>query len=95
LCKEYNTYPTTFISKILHGYELKHSITEKQVFSLVKVVAHFRTYIFSSDVIAYVSHPLVKILLNQQFREGRWENWISKLQEYDMEIKNIKYIKGK
>jgi hypothetical protein len=38
-------------------------------------------------VIAYVPHPLVRMLLNQQFREGRWENWLAKLQEYDMEIK--------
>jgi hypothetical protein len=61
---------------------------------MVKVMAHFKTYIFLSHIIAYVSHPPVKMLLNQQFREGRWENWLVKLQEYDMEIKPIKFVKG-
>jgi hypothetical protein len=80
--------------KTLHDYELKYSTIEKQVFSLVKEVAHFRTYILSTHVVAYVPHSLVKMLLNQQFREGRWENWLEKLQEYDIEIKPLKVVKG-
>jgi hypothetical protein len=86
--------PISFMSKMLHDYELKYSDIEKQYFSLVKVVAHFRTYILSAHVIAYVSHPLVKMFLNQQFREGRWKNWLAKLQEYDMEIKPLKVVRG-
>jgi hypothetical protein len=35
------------------------------------------------------------MLLNQQLREGKWTNWLEKIQEYDIEIKNLKYIKGK
>jgi len=62
------------MSKMLHDYELKYSDIEKQVFSLVKVVTHFRTYIFPSHAIAYASHPPMKMLLNQQFREGIWKN---------------------
>jgi hypothetical protein len=61
---------------------------------LVKAIAHFRTYILSTHIISYVPHSPVKMLLNQQFREGRWENWLAKLQEYDMEIKPLKVIKG-
>jgi hypothetical protein len=34
-------------------------------------------------------------LLNQQFREGKWANWLAKVQEYDIEIKPLKSIKGK
>jgi hypothetical protein len=82
------------MSKTLHDYELKYSTIEKQAFSLVKAIAHFSTYILSTHVIAYVPHSPVKMLLNQQFREGRWENWLAKLQEYDIEIKPLKVVKG-
>jgi hypothetical protein len=82
------------MSKTLHDYELKYSEIEKQALSLVKVVAHFRTYILSSHVIAYVPTSPVKMLLNQQLREGKWENWLAKIQEYDIEIKPLKEVRG-
>jgi hypothetical protein len=78
------------MSKTLHDYELKYSEIEKQALSLVKAVAHFRTYILSSHVIAYVPTSPVKMLLNQQLREGKWANWLAKIQEYDIEIKPLK-----
>jgi hypothetical protein len=79
--------PIYFMRKTLHDYELKYSTIEKQAFSLVKEIAHFRTYILSAHVVSYVPHSPVKMFLNQQFKEGRWENWLAKLQEYDIEIK--------
>jgi hypothetical protein len=78
----------------MHDYELKYSDIEKQALSLVKAVAHFRTYILSSHVIAYVPSSPVKMLLNQQLREGKWANWLAKIQEYDIEIKPLHAIKG-
>jgi hypothetical protein len=86
--------PISFMSKTLHDYELNYSIIEKQALSLVKAISHFRTYILSTHIIAYVPHSPVKMLLNQQLREGRWENWLEKLQEYDLEIKPLKVVKG-
>ena len=35
------------------------------------------------------------MLLNQQLREGKWANWLAKIQEYDIEIKPLKEVKGK
>jgi hypothetical protein len=81
--------------KTLHDYELKYLEIEKQDLSLVKEVAHFRTYIMSSHIIAYVPTSPVKMLLSQQLREGKWENWLAKIQEYDIEIKPLKYSKDK
>jgi hypothetical protein len=74
---------------------LRYSKLEKQSLALVKVVAHFWMYILKSHVIAYVPSSLVKILLNQQLRKGKWDNWLVKIQEYDIEIKPLKEIKGK
>jgi hypothetical protein len=86
--------PISFMRKTLHDYELRYSEIEKQALSLVKAVSHFRTYILSSHVIAYVPTSPVKMLLNQQLREGKWENWLAKIQEYDIEIKPLKAVKG-
>jgi len=36
----------------------------------------------------------MKMLLNQQLREGKWANELEKIQEYDIEIKHLKAIKG-
>jgi hypothetical protein len=87
-------FPISFMSKTLHDYELRYSELEKQALSLVKVVVHFQTYILNSHVIVYVPSSPVKMLLNQQLREGKWENWLAKIQEYDIEIKPLKAVKG-
>jgi hypothetical protein len=66
--------PIAFMRKTLHDYELKYSKIEKQAYSLVKAIAHFRMYILFSHVIAYFPHSPIKVLLNQQFKEGIWAN---------------------
>jgi hypothetical protein len=53
--------PINFMRKTLHDYELGYSKLEKQAMSLVKVVAHFQTYIISSHVISYV--PSIYIMV--------------------------------
>jgi hypothetical protein len=56
---------------------------EKQVYALVKSLKHFPVYIgYSKDI------------LGQQDCLGVRENWVSKIQEYDLEIKRTKLIKG-
>jgi hypothetical protein len=34
------------------------------------------------------------MILNQRLREGKWANWLEKIQEYDINIKPLKAIKG-
>ena len=66
----------SFMRKTLHDYELRYSKLEKQALSLVKVVAHFRTYILNYHVISYVPSFPMKMILNHQLRKGKWENWM-------------------
>jgi hypothetical protein len=66
--------PIRFMSKTLQAYELRYLELEKHTLSLVKAVAHFQTYILNSHVIAYAPSSPVKMLLNQQMREGKWKN---------------------
>jgi len=83
------------MSKTLHDYEMNYSPVEKQALSLVKEIAHFRTYILSNHVIDYVPHTPINMLLNQQLNEGRWVDWLAKIQEYEKEIKSLKVVRGK
>jgi hypothetical protein len=85
--------PISFMSNTLHDYELNYSIIENQVLSLVKEISHFKTYILSAHIIAYVMHSLVNIFLNQQLRDGRWEKRLANIQEYDLDIKPLKVFK--
>ena len=67
---------------------------EKQAYALVKYLKHFRTYIGYSKVIGYVPHAAVKDILSQQDCLRIRGTWVSKIQEYDLEIKPTKFIKG-
>jgi hypothetical protein len=44
--------------------------------------------------VGYVPHPAVKDILGQQDCLGVRGKWVSKIQEYDLEIKPTKLIKG-
>jgi hypothetical protein len=67
---------------------------EKQAYASFKSLKEFKTYIFHSHVIAYVSQNSVKDILTQPNPEGRRGKWIVAMIEYDLEIKPTKLIKG-
>ena len=67
---------------------------EKKSYTLVKSLKHFRTYIGYSKVIGYVPHATVNDILSQQDCLRIRGTWVSKIQEYDLEIKPTKLIKG-
>jgi hypothetical protein len=80
--------------KTLHDYELRYSELEKKASALVKVMADFRTYLLNYHVISYVPSSPMKLLLNKKLREEKLDNWLAKIQEYDIEIKSLKDVKG-
>ena len=67
---------------------------EKQVYALVKALKAFRTYILHSQILAYVPNSAVKDVLVQSDVEGKRGKWISKIQEYDLDVKPKNLIKG-
>jgi hypothetical protein len=87
-------HPMDFMSKVLRDSELNYSITEKQAYALVKSLKHFRNYVSYNKIKAYVPYPAVKDVLSQQDCMGTRGKWVSKIQEYDLEIKPTKIIKG-
>ena len=67
---------------------------EKQAYALIKSLKHFRTYVGYSKVVGYVPYSAVKDILSQQDCLGIRGKWVSMIQEYDLEIKPTKLIKG-
>ena len=67
---------------------------EKHDYALIKPLKHFRTYLGYSKIIGYVPHAVVKDIMSQQDCLGIRGKWVSKIQEYDLEIKPTKLIKG-
>ena len=87
--------PIIFMSRALQNSELKYAIMEKQAYALVKSLKHFRTYIGYSKVIGYVPYAAIKDIMSQQDCLGTRATWVSKIQEYDLEIKPTKLVKGR
>eukprot|EP00253_Pinus_taeda_P025834 PITA_25834 len=86
--------PIAFFSRALRDAPLKYKIVEKQAYALVKAIKDFRVYILYSHIIAYVPNVVVKDILTQEGMEGKRGKWIANIQEYDIEIKPTKLIKG-
>jgi hypothetical protein len=87
-------HPIAFMRKFLRDSELNYSIIEKQACTLVKSLEHFRNYMGYNKIKAYIPYPTLKDVLSQQDCMGTRGHWVSKIQEYDLEIKPIKIIKG-
>jgi hypothetical protein len=80
--------------KTLRDLELNYTITEKQAYDLVKSLKHFRTYVGYNKIKYFVPYPAVKDVLSQQDCLGSRGKWVSQIQEYDLDIKPSKIIKG-
>lgn len=74
--------------------KLKYNIMEKQFFALVKALKDFRVYVHHIHVTWFVPNAFVKDISSQLDNDGRRGKWISRLLEYDLEIKPMKLIKG-
>jgi hypothetical protein len=67
---------------------------EKQAYALVKALKDFRVYVLHSNIIAYVPSASVKDILIQPDIDERRGKWITKILEFDLEIRPTKLIKG-
>ena len=87
--------PIAFMSIPLKNQELRYSQMEKHAYAMVRDLKFFRFYVFHSHSKIYVPDPAVKSILTQQ--EVGCNNrgvWIEKVQEYDIEIKPTKLVRG-
>jgi hypothetical protein len=87
--------PIAFFSKSLRDTELKYDILEKQAYAMVKALKDFRTYVLHSKIIAYVPSSSIKDILVQLDNDRRRGIWLAIIQEFDLEVKVTKLIKGR
>ena len=61
---------------------------------MFKVVKQFRPYILKNRTKVIVPHPAVRSLFVQKELGERRGNWVTALQEYDLEFKLASIVKG-
>ncbi|KAH9325209.1 hypothetical protein KI387_005387, partial [Taxus chinensis] len=84
-----------FFSQSLNDCELRYSFIEKHVLAVIKSLKKFKHLVSNNKVQLLVSHAGVKdFLLNKDLNEKR-AGWITRVMEYDIEIKITKLVRGK
>ena len=78
----------------LQGVELNFPTIDKQDFVVFKDVKHFRLYLLRSNTKIIIPYSIVISLLIQKEMRDRRGNWITYFQEYDLETKSEKLVKG-
>ena len=73
---------------------MKYLAIDKQAFAVFKAVKHFCQYLLRSHTKLIVPHTVVRALLIQKEPGDRRGNWLTTLQEYDLQIKPAKLVKG-
>jgi hypothetical protein len=84
----------SFFNRALRDTEVKYDVMEKQAHALVKALKAFRVYVFHSKIIAYIPSASLKDILIHPDIDGRRSKWITKILEFDLEIKPTRLIKG-
>ena len=78
----------------LQGAELNYPAMDKQAYAVFKAVKQFRPYILKNWTKVIVSHPAVRSLFLQKQLGERRGNWVTTLQEYDLEFKPTCIVEG-
>lgn len=82
------------MSASLQGPEINYPAMDKYAYVVYKAIKNFWPYLLKNHYFIFVSHPTSRSLLVQQDLGERRENWMTGLQEYDLEIKLVHTIKG-
>jgi hypothetical protein len=61
---------------------------------MVEALKAFRTYAFLSKIIAYMPTSVVKDMLVQLDSDRKRGRWLARIQEFDLEVKLTKLVKG-
>ena len=67
---------------------------DKQAYAIFKVVKESRPYILKNQTKVIVPHPAVRSLFVQKELGERRGNWVTALQEYDLEFKPSSIVRG-
>jgi hypothetical protein len=91
---ENNEVPIAFMSSAFKGAELNYPAVDRQAYAVFKVVKHFRSYLLKSITKVIVPYPAVRNLLVQKELGEKRANWVTSLQEFDLEITPAQIVRG-
>ena len=78
----------------LQGVELNYPAINKQAHAFFKAVKQFRSYILKNRTKVIVPHLAIQNIFVQKEIGERRGNWVTTLQEYDLEFKQATIFKG-
>ena len=78
----------------LQGVELNYPVVDKRSYVVFKAVKQFRSYMLKNQTKVIIPHPTVRTLFIKKELGERRGNWVTTLQEYDLEFKRTTIIKG-
>ena len=79
-----------YASKTFNEAQENYSNTEKEMLAMVFACEKFRPYILGSHVIIHTDHAAIKYLMAKKEAKPRLIRWVLLLQEFDLEIKDMK-----
>lgn len=82
--------PICFVSRVLKTYEMKYTISEKEMLSICYCVNRLRFYLTSNTFIIETDHSALQFLMHNRFANNRIYRWSLLLQEYKFIIKHIR-----
>nr|GEX96417.1 DNA-directed DNA polymerase [Tanacetum cinerariifolium]GEY16164.1 DNA-directed DNA polymerase [Tanacetum cinerariifolium] len=85
-----NFHPIYFASKTLNAAQQNYTITEKELMAIVFAFDKFRSYLEISKTIVHIDHSALRYQFKKQDAKSRFIHRIILLQEFDIEIKDIK-----
>jgi hypothetical protein len=91
---ENNEVPIAFMSSSFKGAELNYPAVDRQAYAVFKAVKHFRSYLLRSRTKIVVPYPAVRNLLVKKELGEKRANWVTSLQEFDLEITPAQIVRG-
>jgi hypothetical protein len=91
---EKNEVPIAFMSSAFKGTELNYPAVDQQAYDVFKVVKHFQSYLLNSRMKVIVPYPVVRNMLVQKELDEKRANWVTSLQEYDLEITPTQIVRS-
>eukprot|EP00253_Pinus_taeda_P005016 PITA_05016 len=79
---------------VRQGAELNYLDVEKHAYDVFKAIKYFRPFLLKTHTKIIVPFPAVRNLLVQKDVGEKRANWVTALQEYDIEIKPANIVRG-
>ena len=79
-----------YASRTLNDAQLNYATTEKELLAIVFAFDKFRPYLIGNKVVVHTDHSAIKYLMTKKDAKPQLIRWVLLLQEFDVEIKDMK-----